>query len=288
VSGTAASGAGGTAKPRLLSIIAAIGPPIAVISAVLAYFGWAQAAAQAKYMGLNVALFDFTDQDYVRFSVGNLFTPLVCLFAVGICVLTLDRWLRRRIATGGGPSVRRIAGVVAAVGVLVAGAALLVVAFQPGRTVLYAPYVIAAGVLLAAWTMRLHGLAHPGKPEVLSTGHRVGEGALLLGLVTLLLLWGAGDHADAVGRRAAMDIEQNLDTLPRVEVYSSTPLAIGPPAVVETKLGSEAAPVYRYDGLRLLAVSGGHLFFLPNGWTVRTGTVVVLPDNDSVRVEYGH
>jgi hypothetical protein len=157
----------------MLTIIASIGPPIAVISTVLAYFGWSQAAAQAKYMGLNVALFDFADQDYIRFSVGNLFTPLVCLFTVGICVLGLDRWLRGRIETGEGPAVRRIAGAAAVVGVLVAGAALLVVALQPGRTVLYAPYVAAAGVLLAAWATRLHWLAHPGKPEALSVGHRV-------------------------------------------------------------------------------------------------------------------
>jgi hypothetical protein len=285
---TETTGAGSTTKSRLLDVIASIGPPIAVISAVLAFFGWSQAAALAKYLGLNVALFSFTDQDYVRFSVGNLFGPLVCLFGVGICVMALDGWLRRRIETGAGPTVRRIAGAVAVVGVLVAGAALLVVALQPGRTVLYAPYVAAAGVLLAAWAMRLRWIAHPGKPEVLSVGHRVGQGALLLGLVTLLLLWGAGDHADAVGRRAAMDIEQNIDALPRVKLYSPQPLAIGAPAVTEAKLGSDASPVYRYDGLRLLEVSGGHLFFLPNGWTVRNGTVVVLPDNDTVRVEYGH
>lgn len=285
---TQTTGAGGTTKPRMLTIIASIGPPIAVISTVLAYFGWSEAAAQAKYMGLNVALFDFADQDYIRFSVGNLFTPLVCLSTVGICVLGLDRWLRGRIETGEGPAVRRIAGAAAVVGVLVAGAALLVVALQPGRNVLYAPYVAAAGVLLAAWATRLHWLAHPGKPEALSVGHRVGQGALIFGLVTLLLLWGAGDHADAVGRRAAMDIEQHLDALPRVELYSSKPLAISAPAVTETKLGTEAVPVYRYDGLRLMAVSGGRLFFLPNGWTARSGTVVVLPDNDTVRVEYGH
>jgi uncharacterized membrane protein YidH (DUF202 family) len=285
---TETTGAGSTTKSRLLDVIASIGPPIAVISAVLAFFGWSQAAALAKYLGLNVALFSFTDQDYVRFSVGNLFGPLVCLFGVGICVMALDRWLRRRIETGAGPTVRRVSGAVAVVGVLVAGAALLVVALQPGRTVLYAPYVAAAGVLLAAWAMSLRWLAHPGKPEVLSVGHRVGQGALLLGLVTLLLLWGAGDHADAVGRRAAMDIEENLDALPRVKLYSPRPLAIGAPAVTEAKLGSDASPVYRYDGLRLLEVSGGHLFFLPNGWTVRNGTVVVLPDNDTVRVEYGH
>jgi hypothetical protein len=285
---TQTTGAGSTTKSRVLDVIASIGPPIAVISAVLAYFGWSQAAALAKYMGLNVALFSFTDQDYVRFSVGNLFTPLVGLFAVGICAMGLDRWLRRRIETSDGPTVRRVAGAVAVVGVLVAGAALLVVVLQPGRTILYAPYVVAAGVLLAAWALRLHRLGHPGKPEALSVGSRVGQGALLLGLVTLLLLWGAGDHADAVGRRAALDIEENLDSLPRVELYSPSPLAIGAPAVTETKLGTDAAPVYRYDGLRLLEVSGGHLFFLPNGWTARNGTVVVLPDNDTVRVEYGH
>jgi uncharacterized membrane protein len=134
--------------------------------------------------------------------------------------------------------------------------------------------------------MRLRWLAHPGKPVALSVGHRVSQGALLAGLVTLLLLWGAGDHADAVGRRAVMEIEQNLDALPRVEVYSSSPLAIGASGVTEATLGTDAAPVYRYDGLRLLDVSGGHLFFLPNGWTARNGTVVVLPANDTVRVEY--
>jgi hypothetical protein len=285
---TPTTGDGGTTKPKLLSLIASIGPPIAVISTVLAYFGWSQATALAKYMGLNAALFGYTDQDYVRFSVGNLFTPLVCLFTVSICVLGLDRWLRRRIEAGDGPTVRRIAAAVAGVGILVAGIALLVVLLQPGRTVLYAPYVAAAGVLLAAWATRLHWLSHPGKPETLSVGHRVGQGALLFGLVTLLLLWGAGDHADVVGRRAVNDIEQNLETLPRVELYSSRPLAIGAPAVSEAKLGTDAAPVYRYDGLRLLEVSGGHLFLLPNGWTARNGTVVVLSDNDTLRVEYGH
>jgi hypothetical protein len=277
----------GTTTPRLLVVIAAIGPPIAVISAVLAYYGWSRAAALAKYMGLHVDLFSFTDQDFIRFGVGNLFAPLVCLCTLGICVLGLDRWLRHQIDTGHGSTVRRWVGAVAVVGVLVAGAAL-VVALQANRTILYAPYVIAAGVLLAAWTMRLYWLALPGTAAALPLGHRVGQGALLAGLVTLLLLWGAGDHADAAGQRAATDIEQNLDALPRADVYSSKPLAIGAPAVTETKLGEGVAPVYRYEGLRLLAVSGGHLFFLPNGWTARSGTVVVLPDNDTVRVEYGH
>jgi hypothetical protein len=37
-----------------------------------------------------------------------------------------------------------------------------------------------------------------------------------------------------------------------------------------------------------LEVSGGHLFFLPNGWPARTGPVVVLKDDGTMRVDYGH
>jgi hypothetical protein len=44
---------------------------------------------------------------------------------------------------------------------------------------------------------------------------------------------------------------------------------------------------YRHDGLRLLTAGGGRPFFLHDGWKVQEGKVVVLPDDGSVRVEYG-
>lgn len=273
---------------RVLAVVASIGPPVTVISSVLVFFGWIKADAQAKYMGLNVSLFGYTTQDYVLFSLSNLSIALICLFVVGISCMVLDRWLVRRMKNPGArQTIRRLAGASIGVGILVAGAALLLVALQPGRGSLYAPYVITAGALLAAWAGRLYRLARAGEPEARSIEQRVGQGALLFGLVALLLLWAAANHAQDVGQRMAMDIEQHVDALPRAEIYSSKPLAIDSPVVTETTLGTDAAPVYRYDGLRLLEVSGGNLFFLHDGWTAQTGSVVVLPNDNSVRIEYG-
>ena len=73
----------------------------------------------------------------------------------------------------------------------------------------------------------------------------------------------------------------------RRAAYPRIARGIGGPAVREVKLGSAASPLYRYDGLRLLEVSGGRFFFLHDGWTVRNGVVVVLPDDNSVRIEFG-
>lgn len=59
------------------------------------------------------------------------------------------------------------------------------------------------------------------------------------------------------------------------------------PGVTTHELGTAEAPLYRYDGLRLLTVSGERYFFLHEGWSVEEGTVVVLPDDASLRVQYG-
>lgn len=80
---TQAAGAGGSPpKPRVMVVVVSVGVLIAVASLVLAYSGWAQ--ADAKYVGLNVGLFGYTTEDYVRFSVSHLFVALICLFAVGV------------------------------------------------------------------------------------------------------------------------------------------------------------------------------------------------------------
>lgn len=281
-------GASGPSKARVLAVIATIGPPITLISSVLVFFGWVKADAEAKALGLNVELFGYTTQDYVRFSMMHAAIPMVCLLVVGLFWLGLDRRLSERLRDGRAwPRVRRIAGVAAVAGFVLAGGALLLVVLDPDQTVLYAPYVVAVGVLLAAWAARLRRLAQAVPPPPLSIEQRAGEAALLLGLVAVLLFWGAADHARTVGQRIASDLEQHVNSLPEVELYSTGRLAIGAEGVTEEALGTSTAPLYRYAGLRLLDLSGGNLFFLPDGWKAGSGTVVVLPNNGTVRVEYG-
>lgn len=276
-------------KSRVMAALSSIGPPITVLSSVLVFFGWVKAGAEASYMGLNVNLYGYTTQDYVLFSVSHLSLALVFVFVAGIGCMALHGWFCRRINQGAAarPRMRRLAGAVAAVGILAAVVSLLLVALLPERNLVYAPYVMAAGVLLAAWAVRMYRLAHAGEPEARSIQQRAGESALLFGLVALLLFWGAANHAQVVGVRAGMDLEQHVDELPRAQLYSTAPLATDVPAVTEATVGTKASPVYRYDGLRLQSVSGGNLFFLPEGWTAKTGSVIVLPNNNSFRVEYG-
>ena len=105
-----------------------------------------------------------------------------------------------------------------------------------------------------------------------------------LGVVEVF--WGTADYAQALGRRLAVTFEQKVPYMPRAEVYSLKPLGIGSDAVKQVKVGSGETALYRYSGLRLLVLSGGRFFFLHDGWTPWDGTVIVLPDDNSVRIEF--
>lgn len=279
---------------RAMSVVSAFGPPVAVITALLVYFGWARSDAQARAMGLDVSLFGYTVQDYVLRSIRSLFLPLVLLAVVGIAWLALDRWLSANVRTGRYETLVKRAGLAAIlVGTLTAAVLLLLTILQPDRDAGFLPYYMSAGVLVAAWGVRLRRATHdtgavnaPSLPN--STQSRGLESALVFTVVTLLLFWGTANFAQAVGRGLAVQLEQGVETMPMASVYSTGRLAIGAPNVVETSLGTTEAPLYKYRGLRLLVVSGGNLFFLHDGWTLRAGTVVVLRNDGDVRLELGN
>ena len=52
----------------------------------------------------------------------------------------------------------------------------------------------------------------------------------------------------------------------------------------EISVGSKS--LYRTTGLRLLGESGGRLFLLNDGWSRRSGSIVVLEDDKSVRWQF--
>jgi len=277
----------GPHKSRLMTAVGLIGPPVTVIGSVLIYFGWVRADAEARQMGLDVGLFGYNAQDYIHIGMNHLFVPLIVVFAVGLGCLAVDRRVVRLVGPEGAPpALRRLFAGVGIAGVLIAAFALLVVVIQPVRATLFAPYAVAIGVLLAAWAVRLHRLAEGDRRRMPTFEQRVAEGAVLFGLILLLLLWGAQVHAESVGRGLALEMEQHVEELPRAVIYSTTPLDLGPPEVTEESVGTEAHPLYRYKGLRLALVSEQRLFFLHDGWTLQDGSVVVLPDDGTVRVEY--
>ncbi|ALE06345.1 hypothetical protein AL755_14195 [Arthrobacter sp. ERGS1:01] len=289
-----------SAFSKAIAAVSAFGPPLAVITALLVYFGWARSDAQARAMGLDVSLFGYSVQDYVLRSIRSLFVPLVLLAAAAILWVALDRWVTgAEMAARHHHAVRRCGLAAIAVGTAVATVTFASTFLQGGADASFLPYVMAAGVLLAAWGSHVRrqvpaSAAHaaagttPSGTAPSALKNRSLESVLVFSVVTLLLFWGTADFAQAVGRGLAVQVEQNVGTMPRAAVYSDARLAIGVPQVTETSLGTAAAPLYKYQGLRLLVVSGGNYFFLHNGWTLRTGTVVVLPDDHSIRVELGN
>ncbi|MGO4382855.1 hypothetical protein [Specibacter sp. RAF43] len=282
---------------RAVALVASFGPPIAVVTALLIYFGWSRSDAQSRAMGVDVSLFGYTPQDYVLRSIRSLFLPLVLIAILAIGWLAADRWLTRHALTGPHRErVRRVALGAVYAGVVAAGVCLAAAILRPGSGALFLPYLMAAAVELAVWGVHIRRQGQPGdggaeRPVAAAGGpgrYRALESALVFTLVTLLLFWGTADFAQAVGRGLAVQVEQGVGSMPRATLFSKTRLAIGAANVTEKSLGTGTAPLYTYRGLRLLVVSGGKFFFLHNGWTLRSGTVVVLPDDDSIRVELGN
>ena len=277
----------GSVWSHVLGYLSVIGPPATVVTALVFYFGWARAKAQAEWMGLHVNLFGYTTRDFALLSISALYLPLLLLIALAMLWVWLDRLLRRRIDRG---AAGRWATALPRAALLGAGAliGLMVVLLFAERVYspLYAPYLVTAGVLVAAWAVRIRRCAAAVEGPRRPAEQQAVEATLLLVLVALLLFWGTSNFAEARGRGLAEDLEVNLPWLPRAQVYSQEPLGLDVPGVTTRELGTAEAPLYRYDGLRLLTVSGERYFFLHEGWSVEEGTVVVLPDDASLRVQY--
>ena len=278
----------GSVWSHVLGYVSVIGPPATVVTALVFYFGWARAKAQAEWMGLHVNLFGYTTRDFALLSISALYLPLLLLVALAMLWVWLDRLLRRRIDRG---AAGRWATALPRAALLGAGAliGLMVVLLFAERVYspLYAPYLVTAGVLVAAWAVRIRRCAAAVEGPRRPAEQQAVEATLLLVLVALLLFWGTSNFAEARGRGLAEDLEVNLPWLPRAQVYSQEPLGLDVPGVTTRELGTAGAPLYRYDGLRLLTVSGERYFFLHEEWSVEEGTVVVLPDDASLRVQYG-
>ncbi|MEO6531516.1 MAG: hypothetical protein ABI563_09830 [Specibacter sp.] len=277
---------------KFLAVVSSIGPPVTVATALLVYFGWARSDAQARAMGLDVSLFGYTVQDYSLRSIKSMFFPLVCILLLGLLWLVADSWLRGQLPSGRrSVLVARMSTAAMVSGMVLAATCWVLAVVRPGGVFLVVPFLMAGGVLLAWWGARLRRLANvrtrPRATGRTALQHRALEATFTFTLVTALLFWGTSDFAQVVGRGQAGAIEAQLPNLPRADVYSHAELSIGAPGVTQLVLGTAEAPLYKYTGMHLLVASGGRFFLLPDTWTLARGTVVVLPDNDAVRVEFG-
>jgi hypothetical protein len=154
------------------------------------------------------------------------------------------------------------------------------------RYVAVAPLSLAGGVLLLASALHLQRARAGHGPGRASLG-TVAEWAIVFALVGLGLFWAAGDYSIAVANTQAYKFVQDLPTSPGVVLYSEKSLSLNAPGVQETHCKApDAAYHYRYDGLKLMVRTGDQYLLIPERWTRENGIVILIPRNDSLRLEF--
>src|SRR5690349_15922216 len=76
----------GITSSALLKVLGAVGGQIALLTALLFYFGWARTTAEARYLGFDASALGLSTSDYVLRSADTLFLSLFLLAAVLIGV----------------------------------------------------------------------------------------------------------------------------------------------------------------------------------------------------------
>jgi hypothetical protein len=291
-----------TSLSGFLKVLGAVGGQITLLTALLFYFGWARTAAEAQYLGFDASALQLSTSDYVLRSVDTLFLPLFLLTAVVIGVqiahprivswchdhinrfpgwlriaiplilvmFPLAGWIATRPAPQWWPLVMPLSVTIAVL--LSLYIALLVRALQQREST-------STDAALPRATVQKHQL-QPWWPVI--------RGTSAIALVILCLFWTIGRFANVMGDTAAANFvssvqNQNAAT---VMILSKYDLRMGDLGVHTTQFSGRATFPFEYQGLVLFIRSGGNFFLLPLGWTYEHPRVIVIPDNDQVRVYY--
>jgi hypothetical protein len=260
---------------------------VTIATALMVYFGWARSDAQARYMGLDVSLFGYSTSDYVLRSVHLLYAPLLVGALVALGWLTLHAQVARVLSVRESRDRLRSAGrLVRVVGVAAVATALGIAVARPAALPLVVPLALATGTATAAygdWLVRA-----ATDPRAIRSGppwQSVLRSLVVGGVITLGLFWEVSSYAGHLGRDYAVALAASVPAMPVATVFSAAPLGIQAPGVSERRLLGTPTR-YRTTGLRFLVSSGGRIFLLHDGWTPRHGTVVVLPDDGSLRWQF--
>jgi hypothetical protein len=267
---------------RLTKLVKEVVAPTTLATALLFYFGWSHAYWFFDYFGVNSTVLGLTPSDYLMRGLDGLFVPLVVAALLGLVAL----WLRAVLAgrLGGRTLPTWLPVALGGAGVLLCanGLSRVLVVTAVNRPLAVAPVSLAAGIVSLTVAVRLATAAQP-RSEVLGL---VEYGVVFL-LVGLSLFWAAADYSAAVGRSRAAQFVRELPSHPEAIVYSEHSLNMNARGVGVVSCRDPAAAYgYRYDGLALVLQSDDQYVLLSNDWSPGDGVAMVLPRNDSVRLEF--
>lgn len=273
--------------------LAGLAVNVSVITALLVYFGWRRTETQARLLGIDESILGLTTQDFLLRSIGPLFVPVAVTAAGGLAWLWLHRLLLRRIASGRVRGLRSGARAMLAAWLVVPAIAVVLGLVAPSIAIIAFPMSFGVGLLLTYYGVAVGRLLEAeSETQEVALWHSPLERAFVVVLVLVSVFWAVSNYAELLGAGLARDLQAQLPRLTEVIVYSPQRLSIEAPGASEEPLDTfgdsddDAAYHYRTVGLRLLDHTGGHYFLVSDGWTPRYGVVVMLADDDPVRLEF--
>ena len=283
------------ALPRVLKLVGSVVAPTTLLTALMYYFGWLEAAAFLRYLGADVTVLDLTVRDYLANSVDGLIPPLVAVAGLVLLMLWIQQLLRTAIpAKTWRKGLRALMPAAAVAGVVLVGLVLadivlgsvFPVSFPEGRGL-----SLTIGVLLLTYAVRLFRLLTERQsqqaPQRIPGTVTIAEWGAVFILVSVGLFWAVGSYAITLGMSRGHQFETSLSNRPDVMVYSEKRLSLQAPGVREDPCqASDAAYRFRYKGLKLVRQAGNQYLLLPGGWTPSDGAVILLPRSESLRMEF--
>lgn len=272
---------------RQMKVLGAVIAPTSLLTALAYYFGWLYAFYYFDYLGVNQTVLGQGTVDYLLNAVDSLFRPIAIAAAGALLAFWAHALLRTRLASGlNRRTLRILLSSLALAGLVLASTGMWsVIWWTPLNDHLAAaPLVLAVGVLILGYTVHLWRFV---TTHATSAWRVAAEWTLAFVIVGICLFWAASQYATAVGRGRAHELVTSLPYRPPVVLYSQHSLSLTAPGVRETHCrGTDATYHYRYEGLRLIRESSNQYLLLPAQWSQQQGVAVLLPRNDSLRLEF--
>ncbi|NKZ12578.1 sensor domain-containing protein [Mycolicibacterium septicum DSM 44393] len=277
---------------RWLSLAALVVAPTSLITGLCYFFGLLAIRNRLHYFGVDPGTVGYTSADYVVTTIGTFFFASLRVLIVLAILVVLTVAFRHWAATGRRITLlRNIAWLLTGLGAV--GLIVAVVWLVSDRSLIktvvdnppdmYMAATIAAGIVLLVagyWTLTLTGRGRlPKMAERILLALAVAGLVVALFWATDLYAVDQGKHngADAAGRLWAADGDYTA-----VQVDTTEALNIPDNLVKMTVLpaqGPPAAPVYRYQCLRVLEAHAGRYVLVPARWSREQGyAITVTPD----------
>ena len=126
-------------------------------------------------------------------------------------------------------------------------------------------------------------LASSAQPRLVSSAQRraAWPTSFVGAIVVLGCFWMLEEYASSVGHDKARQFEASVGRMARAAVVSPDPLGIRADSVTEERVEIAGSSYFGTSGLRLMGRSGGKVLLLPEEWSLRTGSVVVVAYRES-------